>query len=310
MTTEVDVRFCTVPSAQRRPLSALAGLVGVVADESGDALRIDGFRVFDAESIRPIHDVRDGLAAGEVLAALEPWDTPDHRISIRSELAVATASADGVPTDPLLVPVWIESRGGLRRGRTGDWWTDGDAGVALGSVTPFVYAEAEDGSLVDRPDVRVNVARLQSLVRAAIGALRPTVARVHTDSGEPFPFNAHLAYFASPDGARRDVDLIRTLFTTGHAVLELPPLGLVVGDLRAFVFHEWRTPERRADLQRELAEAVASSPSGPSDDAVRHTLASWSAPQRTDGAGMIVSAGEALLNGFVDRFYLAMLAPD
>jgi hypothetical protein len=310
MSTEVEVRFCTSPAADRHPLPALAGLVGVVADESGDGLRIEGFRVFDAETIQPIHDVRDGLAAGEVLAAIEPWDTPDHRISIRSELAVATASASGVPTEPLLVPVWIESRGGLRRGRTGDWWTDGDAGVSLGSVTPFVYAEAEDGSLVDRPDVRLNVARLQSLVRAAIGALRPEVARVQTDSGEPFPFNAHLAYFASPDAARRDVDLIRTLFTDGQRVLELPPLGLVGGDLRAFVFHEWRTSERRADLQRELAEAVASSPSGPSDEAVERALADWSAPQRPKAAGTIVSAGEALLNGFVDRFYLAMLAPD
>ncbi len=194
MSTEVEVRFCTSPAADRHPLPALAGLVGVVAAESGDALRIDGFRVFDAETVRPIHDLRDGLAADEVLAALEPWDAPDRRISIRSELTVATASADGVLTDPLRVPVWIESRGGLRRGRTGDWWTDGDAGVSLGSVTPFVYAEAEDGSLVDRPDIRINVARLQSLVRAAIGALQPEVARVHSDSGEPFPFNAHLAY--------------------------------------------------------------------------------------------------------------------
>ncbi len=116
--------------------------------------------------------------------------------------------------------------------------------------------------------------------------------------------------FASPDGARRDVDLIRTLFTAGHRVLELPPLGLVGGDLRAFVFHEWRTSERRADLQRELADAVASTPSGPSDDAVQRALATWSARQRTDGAGAIVSAGEALLNGFVDRFYLSLLASD
>jgi hypothetical protein len=166
-------------------------------------------------TIRPVHEVRDGLGRGELLAALADGDTPDHRISIRSELAVDREPADGRGTEQLLMPVWIESRGGMRRGRTGDWWTDGDAGVSLGSVTPFVYAEAGDGSLVERPDVRANVDRLRGLVRAAIGVLRPQVARVHTESGEPFPFNAHLAYFATTDGAK-------TPTTTGQPVLALP----------------------------------------------------------------------------------------
>jgi hypothetical protein len=308
MSIDVDVRFCTSPSTERLPLPALAALVGVVADEVGDAWHADSFRVFDAETIRPVHEVRDGLGRGELLAALADWNTPDHRISIRSELAVDREPADGRATEHLLIPVWIESRGGIRQGRTGDWWTDGDAGVSLGSVTPFVYAEGEDGSLVERPDVRANVDRLQGLVRAAIGVLRPQVARVHTESGEPFPFNAHLAYFATTYGAKRDVELVRRLFTTGQPVLELPPLGLVSGHLRSFVFHEWRSSERRADLQRDLSDAVASSSSGPDDDAVRRAVRRWSAPPQPGVDGVTVSAGEALLNGFVDGFYLDLLA--
>src|SRR5262245_17330555 len=126
MATELEVRFCTDPSSSRRPLTALSRLVDAIQSTRAVDLTFRGFRVFAQESLNPIYEQRVRLDSGALLAALAEWDLPDYSISTRTAIIRHELDRDGGSIREALVPVRIGCIGGIRAGRTGDWWIDGD----------------------------------------------------------------------------------------------------------------------------------------------------------------------------------------
>jgi hypothetical protein len=303
MATEAEMRFCTDPSTSRRPLPALESLVDAIQAAGDGDLTFRGFRVVESGRLDPVHQSRDRIDRAQLLAELGPWDSPAHRLSTRTTIRRYEADPDTDAITETLVATWIGSSGGAHRGRTGDWWLDGDAAISISSAVPYRFPTL-DGVPVRRPDVARNVDHFVALLEAGIAALGPVAAKVHTDAGEPFPFNAHAAYFARAEHAIRDLDAIRDLFTLGHPVLGLPPLGDVDDDDELdLAFHLWRSADERRQVQGAFRDAVKRGSRVDPDD-VLSAATTDGLVFEPSGAGFLVATDATWFNSFLDPFYL------
>lgn len=308
MATTAEVCFCTDPGSDRRPLAALIGLTSAIRELQDEELRFQVLRVYTENRLKPVFHLRVDLGLDELLTTLEPWDSPANSLSVKTAIRGYTSPGAGHPVERTLFAASIGSSGGQRPGRTGDWWTDGDAQLFIDNVTPYVFPPAADVEPSEHRDVRANIDVLVGFLSAAVGSLGPLGFKVHTDAGQPFPFNAHMAYFAKPEEALRDVQSVVALFESGHPILELPPLGEAAGDLADFVFHLWRGREEQRRLRQALDHAVRGRRRPVAD--VIHAVASASVRFGAAAQGLAVFDGHAPFNTFLEGFYLDLLGGD
>lgn len=309
MSTTADMRICTDPSADRLPLTSFAAIVDALRTLLGEEIDFYGFRVFEGGALAPVHRVRDRIGADDLLSRLRRWDTPAKSISARLMIPRYEEDQHAPELRKSNVAAWIRSSGGRHAGRTGDWWIDGDLHLVVDPVTPYLFPSSPDGKVLDRVDVRENVNLYVDLILAVVETLRPPALKVFTDAGEPFPFNAHLAYYADTSGVTQDAQLIRSLFMDGHPALELPPLGDIDGDLARFAFHLWRHRDQQKNLQQSLAWAsgVRTASPGATDPGVR---GSARLTPRAVGPGFVLYDHQSIFNSFVDSFYLRAIVDD
>lgn len=306
MTTELEARLCTNPDPDRRPLRALLELVDLLRSTGFGDLNFRGFRVFTEGELAPVFQQRDRLGSDDLLTALERWDSPTASLSTRTAIIRYKIDSGSDSMRESLVAAWIGSSGGRYPGRGGDWWVDGDARLSITSATPYIFPSSPAGDVLESADVRENVNILRKMLSAAIRSLKPVGLKVYTDAGEFFPFNAHFAYFAQSEEMLRDVSLMRRLWSVGHPVLQLPPLGEVEGDAADFLFHLWRNPDERHRLQRAFGASVGTRREVQKEDVMRVGTAGDFILDPID-SGFMVSSGRFPLNSFLDRFYLHIL---
>jgi len=296
MSTEVDGRLCTDPSADRCPLPGLLGLLEAVRASTGAEPTLDGYRVTVQGRMTPVASSREPMTARDLAARLGEWDSPAFGLSTRTVLRVrrATAGDTGRADVPEQAVLRVGSVGGEHAVRTGDWWLDGNAFFSVDPVTPYVFA-VDDLGRVDDDAIASNVSDLTRFVRAVISTLRPESVKVYTDAGELLPFNAHMAYWNGAEAFDRDIATIVHVFTEGLPILELPPLTRADAATGEFAFHLWRTREQRHHVQTALAQAVAS----------RDTSAAITLPPGvgTDVDG-VLAADAAPFNSFLDAVYV------
>lgn len=135
------------------------------------------------DRLRPVFLLRGDLGRDELLRALEPWDSPANSLSVRTAIRAYISAGVGHLVEKTLIAARIGSSGGQRPGRTGDWWTDGDAQLLIDNVTSYVFPPPADGEPVERCDVRANIDLLVSFLSVAAGSLDPLGFKVHTDDG-------------------------------------------------------------------------------------------------------------------------------
>lgn len=306
MATEVNVRICGDPSPERTPLRALSILVEVVEQHLEQPLTLNGFRVRSPGVLRPVHRDRAQFGREDLVASLTAWDTPELALGTTATIVRRGSDRTTGATTDLTVTLRFDSLGGRCWGRTGDWLVDGDLVVSAVPANAYRLPTTLDGVAVERPAVLENLTHAGAILAAVIGELRPHSVKVGTDAGEPFPFNANGAYYASPHELLKDAELLGNLFRQGHQVLDLPPLGTVSGDLSDVVFHAWRDRAEARRVQDALAVAVRSGHQ-PTEAAVVRLLDSGRFPVRTLAGGFAVAGGPFPLNAFLDEFYLALL---
>jgi hypothetical protein len=302
MATDLDARYCLDAFPDRLPSTGLAAVLDALAVvEPARPVSLRGFRVYRGADLNPVHQERGEMSPKQLLAALERWDAPEHSFVTGAVLMTNRESGGSGPTG-----LRIRSDGGRQHGRTGDAWLDGQVRLSA-PVTPWMAPTDPDGAPVEEEWVERNLDRLAALLSTMVAALRPAGYqgyKVYTDAGEYFPFNAHLAGFADPGGVLRDVAVLRELFTAGSAVLELPPLGEVRGEVEEFVFHLWRPAVERHRVRDTLAEAVAVGRE-PDRDSVAAVVDAY-APSGQAPA-LTVGGGRYPLNAFLDEFYELLL---
>lgn len=301
MGTEVVIRFRTDRGADRLPLTALASLL------RGLPTPFKGFKIFGDNSLLPIHQTDDTLGVTELLAAAEKWNSPEYVIETRTIVNCYRREPDG-SSSIAPVRVWIKCLGGGCLGRTGSWLLEGDAEISVGSAVPYVFPVDADGTVLLQDYIKHNVDDLLALLRTAIETLRPIGVKVYTDAGEFYPFNAHFAYFATPEGVLEDISLMRSLFTEGHSVLQFPPLADLHGDEADLVFHFWRDKIRQNRLRDDLGGKLIQEPHATTDDVIATVALATRWDVKT--TGFFISGSPYPLNSFLDTFYMAILGED
>jgi hypothetical protein len=308
VSTELEIRFCTNSDDGRSPFAALKSMVQALESTDSCDLVFRGLRIGVAGSLDPVHHIKDRLSAEDILSAAQSWDAPDYSLSTRTALVGWASNTDDAESETLF-PARVEARGGRHVGRTGNWWIEGDARLAMTSASPFVFPTTADGRLIEHAPVRRNVAMIRSVTDAATKSLEAVAAKSYTDAGEFFPFNAHTAFYAEAGEIRQDATLVQSLFANGDAALDLPPLGDIDGDLADFVFHLWRSREERRRLQGLLhGLSTGDHPSTYDLEAVLVDDHKSSVAFEGSGPMKVSSDAEHPYNFFLDRLIALALA--
>ncbi len=177
---------------------------------------------------------------------------------------------------------------------------DGSAWLTFDPVWPFRTPGGDTppdhaAALADNRDLLLRL--LEEVV-----AVGPASVRLHTDVGDPLPFNAHLAYYRDAAAVEADLAWIEELWTRGSASRRAPALGGLSATERTWPLHEWRPASERdrvlADLERLVAALTQIGPG--QIDEVR---VAGSCPVRPCGPGFVVLSGVAFVDGFIDRFF-------
>lgn len=191
--------------------------------------------------------------------------------------------------EPGAVGLWAEVRD------TGD---AREVGLRLFSCGPFCaeLGEVDAQAQSRNAFVAENLEKLTQLCFSLIGALDPARLRVHTESGAPWPLNAHLAYCRGADAAREELTTVTRL---------APSMADHGGPDREWWLHPWRSDGERERLA-DLLGAAPRDAALPSDERIEEVLRSGAFDVYDLPSGWAVLEHPWFLNGFVDRFWLAL----
>jgi hypothetical protein len=316
MATELTVRlyFDAEPRAPE-VLGALADAVTAWTPPSGleppdaAAPRWQGLRVLGIAGREIIHDRREDLDRDALIAAAAAFGATNQKLSTRTSVPCWRFSGNAAQAGSTMawIDAWGDEHGRVFGEDPRRVW--GSAAFTLADAGPFVAVIDREGPEVDEVNHRVedNLEALTALVLDLAGRLAPTSIKVFTDQGAFLPFNAHLAYYRSPDALLADLRFLETVWRKGLPGHQLPPLASLE-DAHSIAFHWWRDDSQRRRLWLALQQGVERAASVTTDQ-VTALLASGRFDSLTKGDGFAVLEYPHLLNGFVDRFFLDLLAP-
>ncbi|MBK7624460.1 MAG: hypothetical protein IPJ14_17830 [Kineosporiaceae bacterium] len=228
-------------------------------------------------------------------------DAADVRLAASTLLRGRRFPAEPVdPDEPppqlaLRVAVWGPA---FRQGEERD---DGAAWLTFDPVWPF-HTPGGEIPAAEAADRAGNRDLLVRLVQDVVVAVDPASVRLHTDVGDPLPFNAHLAYYRDVAQFAADLAWIEELWVRGSASRRVPPLSELSATERIWPLHEWRTAAERERVLLDLERLVAVLPRlGP--EQLTAVQVAGSCPVRPFGPGFLVLSGAAFVDGFVDRFF-------
>jgi len=305
MSTTAEIRLHTTRFPDRTLMYALTRIVDALQVTEESELSFRGVRVYTENNLKPALHIPEALDAEALYRTLSPWDSPTSSFSVRTAITRYTSDVDS-HIEPALMPIWVRVRGGQWPGRSGEWWIDGDTHLIIDPAAAYTFPTSPNGEVCRCNAIAANIKNLIQLLAAVIERLEPVAAKLYTDSGETFPFNAHLAYYTQPEDVIRDARLIHELFTVGQQVLELPPLREAHGDLADFVFHLWRDRQQQQLLRERFSRATESVFVPARDEAIRK-LTDAASSQTPIGSGYVIYDATAPFNSFLDDFYLQLL---
>ncbi len=209
----------------------------------------------------------------------------------------------GLPVDPDEPPQQLALRlaawgPGFVQGEERD---DGSAWLTFDPVWPFRSPGGDIPSdhaaaLADNRDL------LLRLLEHVVDAVGPASVRLHTDDGDPLPFNAHLAYYRDVTAVEADLAWIEELWARGSASRRVPPLRELPTTERTWPLHEWRPASERERVLADLGRLVNALPRlGP--DQIDEVRVAGTCPVRSCGPGFVVLSGVGFVDGFIDRFF-------
>lgn len=219
---------------------------------------------------------------------------------------------------------WRFQGGSPQAGSVGAWleawgpqWTEhnhedrrigGEAALSVFDVGPFVALidvvphQAEVNARVEE-----NLEALTALILALVETLAPRSVKVFSSQGLYLPINAHLLYVRDEGVVLDDLSLMTQVWNHGLPAHHTAPLQEAHADDIASTLHDWRTPEQRRRLWRELASLLPAADAVTADN-VRTVLESSRFDTFTMPVGVTVLEYPHFMNAFLDRFYLDVLA--
>ncbi len=290
------------------PPDALAcGMAEVFATWPQSSSEHRGLKVLRSDRRTAVIEAAQRLSAAEVCAAARGHGGADELLSWRSSFSCWRFHGGSPKAGS--VGLWLEAWGpewGVRNHE--DRRIGGEAALSVFDVGPFVAIVDPGPQVADvNPRVEENLDAVTALIFRLVEELAPRSVKVFSEPGLYLPFNAHLLYLRDEAVVLDDLSLMRQVWSGGLPAHHTGPLVEAHPDDMRYAFHGWRTSEQRKRLWRELSSLLPRA-AAVTVDHVRNVLDSSRFDTFTMPVGVTVLEYPHFMNGFLDRFYLEVLA--
>tara|TARA_R110002111_G_scaffold100976_6_gene156543 strand:+ start:103105 stop:104112 length:1008 start_codon:yes stop_codon:yes gene_type:complete len=158
-----------------------------------------------------------------------------------------------------------------------------------------------------------NLEIIRQLILLFINSTEPLSLKAFMNTGWEIPFNSHVTYFANPESAIKDLEIINDLWLGNYEIEEsVPPLKIYQPKKHAWFYNTLRPEEQRREIWEEYSELL------PMLKYITPNIVeqAWGVTQSVEDGwfdiqrihkGALVFSSKYFLNTFVSQMYLDIL---
>ncbi len=297
MTTELQIRIWMDTDAKEGFLQLVEALAAWPVAEA----KFRGLELCDPQ-FQIVRELSAAMTPHALREGFRGMDADELRFST-AQVLPAWRFNGSTPEDGQ-VRMGIEGWGSRWRER--DRRIEGDLGLWFQSAGPFLALlnESEAAQRVNTL-VEENVEMLLDLAQHVIRSMAPQRMTAWTSAGLSLPVNAHFSWFKERALILEDFSWMRTLWLKGLPMYNIGPLQDWQTAHDRLPLHSWRSDVQRRRLWEQLAIGLERDATL---EAVNNVLMSGKFDFYDLDQGIFLLNYPHPLNGFIDDFYIAVLA--